>query len=129
MKRKLSSKMLCNVFMASAAALALLSVSGTLCAKLKPLNAMPEQQTSPSVYPNAFSTHSSPDNPSSTPDYQVRRPQPLMHGEDFNYDLYYNYRLTPHIILRPNLQQMTKPGAVEDNSQRFVGGLSAGIKF
>ncbi|WP_426767620.1 carbohydrate porin [Erwinia aphidicola] len=56
-------------------------------------------------------------------------PQPLMRGEGFNYHLYYNYRLTPHIILRPNLQQSTKPGAVSDHSQRFVGGIGAGINF
>lgn len=62
-------------------------------------------------------------------DYRAVRPQPLMRGEGFNYHLYYNYRLTPHIILRPNLQQSTKPGAVSDHSQRFVGGLNAGINF
>ncbi|WP_455820788.1 carbohydrate porin [Pseudomonas cerasi] len=52
-----------------------------------------------------------------------------MRGDEFNYSLYYNYRLTPHLILRPNLQSTTKPGAVSDNSHRFVGGLSAGINF
>ncbi|KMV69478.1 hypothetical protein WB66_15255 [bacteria symbiont BFo1 of Frankliniella occidentalis] len=68
--------------------------------------------------------------PSAPPeDYRAAKPQPLMRGEDFNYHLYYNYRLTPHIILRPNLQQSTKPGAVSDHSQRFVGGIGAGINF
>ena len=62
-------------------------------------------------------------------EYRNDKPQPLMRGDGFNYNLYYNYRLTPHVILRPNLQQTTKPGSVSDNSHLFVGGLSAGINF
>ena len=52
-----------------------------------------------------------------------------MRGDGFNFNLYYNYRLTPHLILRPNLQQTTKPGSVSDDAHLFVGGLSAGINF
>ncbi len=129
MERLSPSKMRCNVLVFSASALALLLVSGALYAKPKPLNIMPEQQVPYYIYPNAVNGYPSPDNLSVPPNYQDHRPQPLMHGEGFNYDLYYNYHLTPHIILHPNLQQTTKPGAVEDNSQPFVGGLSAGIKF
>ncbi|MBD8162928.1 carbohydrate porin [Erwinia persicina] len=62
-------------------------------------------------------------------EYRNNKPQPLMRGDGFNYNLYYNYRLTPHIILRPNLQQTTKPGSVSDDAHLFVGGLSAGINF
>lgn len=62
-------------------------------------------------------------------EFRHRAPQPLMRGEGFNYDLYYSYRLTPHIIVGPNLQQTTKPGNVENNAQHFVGGISAGIHF
>ncbi|MEN5016376.1 carbohydrate porin [Erwinia sp. Eh17-17] len=67
--------------------------------------------------------------PSIPEEYHSSHPQPLMRGEGFNYNLYYNFQLTPHVILRPNLQQSTKPGAVDDDSHRFVGGLSAGINF
>lgn len=62
-------------------------------------------------------------------EYSNNKPQPLMRGDGFNYNLYYNYRLTPHLILRPNLQQTTKPGSVSDDAHLFVGGLSAGINF
>lgn len=62
-------------------------------------------------------------------EYRDNKPQPVMRGDGFNYSLYYNYRLTPHLILRPNLQTTTKPGAVSNDSHRFVGGLSAGINF
>lgn len=62
-------------------------------------------------------------------EYRQGKPQPLMRGDGFNYNLYYNYRLTPHLILRPNLQETTKPGAVNSNPHLFVGGLSAGINF
>lgn len=67
--------------------------------------------------------------PAFSEEYRDNKPQPIMRGDEFNYSLYYNYRLTPHLILRPNLQSTTKPGAVSDNSHRFVGGLSAGINF
>jgi len=121
--------MLCNILVSGAGALALLLASNTLSAKTGPQHRMSESQAPYSIYPNSVSAEPSPDNLSSTPNYQDNKAQPLMHGEGFNYDLYYNYHLTPHIVLRPNLQQTTKPGSVEDNSQRFVGGLSAGIKF
>lgn len=130
MEKQSSSRMLCNAIVASAGALALMFASGHLYAKSTRLHIMPRQQTPSSIYPNPIQGQASAsDTVTSPPNYQDSRPQPLMHGEGFNYDLYYNYRLTPHIILRPNLQQTTKPGSVEDNSQRFVGGLSAGIKF
>lgn len=70
-----------------------------------------------------------PDTPAIPEEYRDNKPQPLMRGDGFNYNLYYNYRLTPHLILRPNLQSTTKPGAVSGNSHLFVGGLSAGINF
>ncbi|WP_455811760.1 carbohydrate porin [Pseudomonas graminis] len=70
-----------------------------------------------------------PDIPAIPEEYRDNKPQPVMRGDGFNYSLYYNYRLTPHLILRPNLQTTTKPGAVSDDSHRFVGGLSAGINF
>ncbi|MFK8256459.1 carbohydrate porin [Erwinia sp. AnSW2-5] len=70
-----------------------------------------------------------PDIPAIPDEYRDNKPQPLMRGDGFNYNLYYNYRLTPHLILQPNLQSTTKPGAVSDNSHLFVGGLSAGINF
>lgn len=62
-------------------------------------------------------------------EYRDNKPQPIMRGDRFNYSLYYNYRLPPHLILRPNLQTTTKPGAVSNDSHQFVGGLSAGINF
>lgn len=91
----------------------------------------------PLIYPTApgpsyiISPQNTPDNPHGIlpKDYQSAPPHPLMRGEDFNYHLYYNYQLTPHIILRPNLQQRTEPGAVSDRAQRFIGGLNAGINF
>lgn len=61
--------------------------------------------------------------------YEQGKPHPLMHGDGFDHSLDYNYALTPHIILHPNLQQTTKPGAVDDDPQRFVGGLGAKIPF
>jgi len=69
------------------------------------------------------------DTPAIPEEYRDNQPQPLMRGDGFNYNLYYNYRLTPHLILRPNLQSSTKPGAVSQNSHLFVGGLGAGINF
>lgn len=128
MEKQPSSKMLCNTLVAGAAALALLA-SSTLYARSGPQHRTSEPNAPYSIYPDSISSQPSPDNLSPMPRYQDNKPQPLMQGEGFNYDLYYNYHLTPHIVLRPNLQQTTKPGSVEDNSQRFVGGLSAGIKF
>ncbi|MCW1876786.1 carbohydrate porin [Erwinia sp. INIA-01] len=128
MERLSSSKSWHYAMFSSTAALALLFFSSTLCAKPVTLNNIPEQQTS-SVYPNTNTAKPLANSLSPMPDYQDHRPEPLMHGEGFNYDLYYNYHLTPHVILHPNLQQTTKPGAVEDNSRLFVGGLGAEIKF
>ncbi|MEJ4043091.1 carbohydrate porin [Erwinia sp. SLM-02] len=129
MERLSSSKILRNALLVGASTLALALASGTLCASQRPYDIMPEQQTPSPISPRGANPLSLPQSSLPSAEYQSNKPQPLMHGEGFNYDLYYNYRLTPHIILRPNLQQTTKPGAVEDNSQRFVGGLSAGIKF
>ncbi|MTD26882.1 carbohydrate porin [Erwinia sorbitola] len=83
---------------------------------------------SPTVAPNNVITFDS-QTIAIPEEYQNNEPQPLMRGEGFNYNLYYNYRLTPHLILRPNVQKTTKPGSVSDSSHPFVGGLSAGINF
>lgn len=118
-----------RALVAGGAALAMVFFCTNLYAQHRPITMMPTPHTPPLVTPKTAQALPSLGATSSPPEYQQDRPQPLMHGEGFNYDLYYNYRLTPHIILRPNLQQTTKPGSVEDDSQRFVGGLSAGIQF
>lgn len=130
MERKLSLKILSHRFFVSAGVITLLFISSDLCARQSPHNTPLKQPGVSTHNSNPSPPLSLSENATPVPSFQNSRPHPLMHGDDFDYDLYYNYRLTPHIILRPNLQQTTKPGAVDDgNPQRFVGGLSAGIQF
>lgn len=54
---------------------------------------------------------------------------PIQHGSEYNYEIYYNARLTNWFSLRPNLQYVASPGAVSEVKNAFIGGLSANVNF
>lgn len=54
---------------------------------------------------------------------------PLQHGSEWNYELYYNIKATDWLNLRPNLQYVANPGAVDQVDDAFIGGISANINF
>lgn len=62
-------------------------------------------------------------------DYRNPTYLPVQHGSEYNYEIYYNARLTHWLSLRPNLQYIAAPGAVSEVKDAFVGGLSANVNF
>ncbi len=62
-------------------------------------------------------------------DYRSPTYLPVQHGSEYNYEIYYNARLTNWLSLRPNLQYVTSPGALSEVKNAFVGGLSANVNF
>lgn len=54
---------------------------------------------------------------------------PVQEGSEYNYEVYYNAKVTNWMSLRPNLQYVTAPGAVSEVKDAFIGGISANIAF
>ncbi|MXP48563.1 porin [Pantoea sp. Eser] len=54
---------------------------------------------------------------------------PIQDGSEYNYEVYYNAKVTNWISLRPNLQYVVAPGAVSEVKDAFIGGISANIAF
>ncbi|MCZ4060722.1 carbohydrate porin [Pantoea sp. LMR881] len=54
---------------------------------------------------------------------------PIQEGSEYNYEVYYNAKVTNWMSLRPNLQYVTAPGAVSEVKDAFIGGISANIAF
>jgi len=62
-------------------------------------------------------------------DYRNPTYLPIQHGSEYNFELYYNARVTHWLNLRPNLQYVASPGAVSGVKDAFIGGLSANVNF
>lgn len=62
-------------------------------------------------------------------DYHDMNYMPLQKGSEWNYEVYYNIKATRWLNIRPNLQLITKPGAVDQVQDAFVGGIAGDIKF
>nr|WP_230320691.1 carbohydrate porin [Erwinia sorbitola] len=62
-------------------------------------------------------------------DYRNPGYQPIQHGSEYDFELYYNAHLTNWLNVRPNLQYVVSPGAVSQVRNAFVGGLSADVTF
>ncbi|MGK3141578.1 carbohydrate porin [Pantoea sp. C2G6] len=54
---------------------------------------------------------------------------PIQEGSEYNYEVYYNAKVTNWMSLRPNLQYVVAPGAVSEVKDAFIGGISANIAF
>jgi len=54
---------------------------------------------------------------------------PIQDGSEYNYEVYYNAKVTNWMSLRPNLQYVVAPGAVSEVKDAFIGGISANIAF
>lgn len=54
---------------------------------------------------------------------------PVQDGSEYNYEVYYNAKVTNWMSLRPNLQYVVAPGAVSEVKDAFIGGISANIAF
>jgi porin len=54
---------------------------------------------------------------------------PIQEGAEYNYEVYYNAKVTKWMSLRPNLQYVVAPGAVSEVKNALVGGISANIAF
>ncbi|MGJ0127294.1 carbohydrate porin [Pantoea sp. RHCKP32] len=54
---------------------------------------------------------------------------PVQSGSEYNYEIYYNAKVTNWMSLRPNLQYVVAPGAVSEVKDAFIGGISANIAF
>jgi len=54
---------------------------------------------------------------------------PIQDGSEYNYEVYYNAKVTNWMSLRPNLQYVVAPGAVSEVKDAFICGISANIAF
>lgn len=62
-------------------------------------------------------------------DYNSPTYLPIQDGSEYDYEIYYNAKVTKWMSLRPNLQYVTAPGAVSEVKDAFIGGISANIAF
>lgn len=62
-------------------------------------------------------------------DYHDMSYTPLQKGSEWNYEVYYNIKATRWLSIRPNLQLIVKPGAVDEVQDAFVGGIAGDITF
>ncbi|WLI79048.1 carbohydrate porin [Kosakonia sp. H02] len=62
-------------------------------------------------------------------DYNSLAYLPIQDGSEYNYEIYYNVQATNWLQIRPNLQYISAPGAVDKVDDAFVGGISANVEF
>lgn len=62
-------------------------------------------------------------------DYNSLAYLPIQDGSEYNYEIYYNVQATNWLQIRPNLQYISAPGAVNQVDDAFVGGITANVAF